>query len=80
MFSKNIRSIYLYCLCFISILMVIGGAIFAIYNVADLIIDGYQDYVMREAIYSLAFIIVGLPIYIISWKKAQKDLKESDGE
>ena len=80
MFSKNVKTVYLYSICLISLLMVIGGTIFAINSTSDLIIDGFEIYTLRSIFYSLAFVVVGLPIYIFHWKKADKELKESKGE
>lgn len=37
MFSKNIRTIYLYLICLITLFMVIGGLISTIYNVTEYI-------------------------------------------
>ena len=45
MFSKNIRTIYLYLVCLITLFMVIGGLIFTINSITEYIFpDNYRDY------------------------------------
>lgn len=118
MFSKNIRTIYLYLVCFITLFLVIGGTIAAIYSLATTIFPtsynySYynelkydEDYLklsdqeakdyekrykeiyekqheenilreknrnIKEVIYSLAFVVVALPIYAYNWKKIEQD-------
>ena len=128
MFSKNIRTIYLYVVCLITLFLVVGGIISAIYSVAELIFptsyyyteyevelkydEQYQSLTgqaaieyekefkenyekehaeqllrernrnIRDVIYSLAFVVVALPIYAYNWKKIEEDKAnvESAGE
>lgn len=130
MFSKNIRTIYLYLVCLITLFLMVGGIISAIYSTANLVFptsyysnyyedlrydDKYQQLAgdealqyekdfkdkydkqnqeallreknrnIRDIIYSLAFVVVALPIYAYNWKKIEEDKKseknvESAGE
>ncbi len=118
MFSKNIRTIYLYLVCLITLFLVVGGIISAIYSTANLIFPTtyYSNYynelkyddkylsltgaealqyeqqfkelyekqheqdILREKnrnikdiVYSLAFVVVALPIYAYNWKKIEQE-------
>lgn len=121
MFSKNVRTIYLYLVCLITLFLAVGGVISAIYETANLIfptsyyatyqedlkydveyedltgqakIEYEQQYKeqwekdnaaqllrernrnIKDIIYSLAFVVVALPIYAYNWRKIEEDKKQ----
>ena len=125
MFKKNVRSVYLYLVCFITLFMVIGGIIATINEIAEYVFpinyryNNYLDNLMyddnymsleteeereeykakhleiyeeenkqqsendkreniRDIISSLSFVIIPLPIYLLSWTKVNNERKENE--
>lgn len=121
MFSKNVRTVYLYLVCLITLFLAVGGIISAIYEAANFIfptsyystyqedfkydveyenlteqakIEYEQKYKeqwekenvaqllrernrnIKDIIYSLAFVVVALPIYAYNWRKIEEDKKQ----
>lgn len=101
--SKNIRIIYLYLVCLISLFMIIGGFVatvnsFAEYffptnyyssysyydssdDIARLKIQKENDKIanLKDAVTSIALLVVATPVFAYHWKKIEKDKKELEG-
>ena len=76
MFSKNIRALYLYAVCFITLMMTLGGIIFTVNAIADhfLASNYYNDnYSVRQILNSIAVWAISMPIFIFHWKATKKE-------
>ena len=76
MFSKNIRTLYLYSVCFITLMMFIGGIIATVGAVSDYFLPTqYSDAIsnIREILNSIAVWVIVAPIFIFHWIRTQKE-------
>ena len=83
MFSKNIRTVYLYAVCFITLMMVIGGVIATVDAVATFYYPptwGNQTDRMRNIINSIAVWAISAPIFTLHWWQALKLRKKEVAE
>lgn len=65
---KSIRRLYFYLVAFISILVVVWGLIGLLRSILDKTISGGADALAQ----ALAFILVGMPFFLIHWLWAQR--------
>jgi len=83
MFSSKMRVVYLYAVCFITLLMVIGGLIATVDAITRYVFPpGWGDDVQRlRAIFnSAAWWVIAAPVFILHWRAARKThvSKEAD--
>ena len=72
MFSKNIRVVYLYMVCFITLMMVIGGVIATANAAANYLlqVNTWQTDVqrIRNIINSVAVWAIAAPVFAFHWR------------
>jgi len=86
MFSKNMRAVYLYAVCFITLMMMIGGVIATVNAITQLALpttSAWQTtaHLQRNFINSIAVWAIAAPIFALHWWAAAKlTKKEEDAE
>ena len=68
MFSKNLRAVYLYAVCFITLMMVIGGVIATVYSFSEYVAFGANDVGrLRETLNTASIWVISAPIFGFHW-------------
>jgi len=83
MFSKNLRAVYLYVVCFITLMMVIGGIIATVAAIANYAFPpGWGDDItrLRTLINSIAWWAIAAPIFAFHWWQARKLTNTAENE
>jgi len=87
MFNKNIRAIYLYAVCFITLMMILGGLIATVHAVTQFALPTANSWqtpvqLQRNIINSIAVWLIAAPIFALHWRQTvklnRKDEVDSD--